>query len=191
MQIKLDGLRSDEMKGHISIKHSLEVFHASSDTETIRQYVIKNIAAIKDYKAIVLVADKMKAYESFQHDRESFYNAMCGQLLKRILHTHEESYIVISRKDANLGVQKNLNAEIDRLRLEFFEEHGYDVVTKMNFEHNPHYSHSVLQIADYFAWIVFQMFEYNNKMYYELVKERLSFIHDIFNKKIYTKENPL
>ena len=139
----------------------------------------------------MLVADKEQAYEGFKRDRESFYNAMCGQLLKRILHTHEECSVIISRKDANLGIQENLNSEIDRLRLEYVEETGIDVLVKFNFEHNPHYSHSALQIADYVAWSVFRVFEDGERKYYEVLRDRISFIQDIFNKKVYTKENPL
>jgi hypothetical protein len=191
LNVKLSGITSPDFAKNLSIKHSFEVFHASSDTEPIRQYVFNRIADMTDFKALILVAEKLKAYDSFQRDRESFYNAMCGQLLKRVLHTHEECSIVISRKDANLGIQKNLNAEIDRLRLEYFEEHGIEVKTKFNFEHNPHYSHSALQIADYLAFAVFKVFENGERKYFDRVKGKISFIQDIFNKKVYTKENPL
>jgi hypothetical protein len=191
LNAKLAGLASTDLANHLSIKHSLEVFHASSDTEPIRQYVYRRIADMTDFKALILVAEKLKAYDSFQKNRDSFYNAMCGQLLKRVLHTHEECSIVISRKDSNLGIQKNLNTEIDRLRLEYFEEHGIEVKTRFNFEHNPHYSHSALQIADYLAFSVFKVFENKERKYFELVKGQISFIQDIFNKKVYTKENPL
>lgn len=188
---KLQGIRSESLRKHLSVKRSLEVFHASSDSEPLRSYILEAIKNITGFKGLMLVADKNKVYEGFKRDRENFYNAMCGQLLKRVLHTHVECSIIISRKDSNLGIQKNLNAEIDRLRLEFFEEHGTEVKTKLSFEHNPHYSHSVLQVADYLGWAVFQVFENNERKYFDVIKDKVSFIHDIFNKKVYTKENPL
>jgi len=62
---------------------------------------------------------------------------------------------------------------------------------KLSYFHNPHYSHGGLQVADYIAFAVFQVYERQNRQWYELVKVKIGRIHDICNKKYFTRSNPL
>ncbi len=191
LKFKLKCLTSADIIPHITMRDSLEVLHASNDPVIFRDIFFKEIASMSDFKSLILVAEKLKAYEGYLRNPELFYNGMCGELLKRILHTHEYCDIVLSRKDKKLGIQKNLNAEIERLKVEFFNKYGITVNPKLEFYHNPYYSHSALQIADYIGWAVSGVFERSDRKYYDIIKSKISFIQDIFNRVVYTKQNPL
>lgn len=191
LKFKLNCLTSKEIIPHITMRDSLEVLHASNDPVIFRDYFFKEIASMSDFKSLILVAEKLKAYEGYLRNPDAFYNGMCGELLKRILHTYEYCDIILSKKDKKLEIQKNLNAEIERLRAGFFNKYGITVNPRLEFYHNPYYSHSALQIADYIGWAVSGVFEKADRKYYDIIKTKVSFIQDIFNRVVYTKENPL
>ncbi len=85
-----------------------------------------------------------------------------------------------------------MQAEVDRLRLEFLGSHpALQQDVQVSYQHNPHYTHTGLQIADYVAYSVFQHFEFGKHCYLELIKNKIGHIHDICNKKHFTRSNPL
>lgn len=191
LKFKLKCLSSTEISPFITMRDSLEILHASNDPVVFRNHFFNEISTMSGFKSLVLVADKLKAYEGYLRNPEMFYNGMCGELLKRILHTYEYSDIVLSKKDSKLQIQKNLNEEVERLKNSFFTKYGITVNPRLEFYHNPHYSHSALQIADYIAWAVASVFERSDRRYYDIIKSKISIVQDIFNRVMYTKENPL
>lgn len=120
------------------------------------------------------------------------YGVMTGQLLKNICHQAESTEIIFSRKDSRLKLRQELEVEVERIRLSYLNNHqGLKSDFKLIYFHNPHYSHSGLQIADYVAYAVFQVFERNNWQWYKMVKNKIGKVHDICNKKYFTRSNPL
>ncbi len=175
-----------------SPQYALNAFHAQTDYPAVRRkfYEWMRDCAL-DLKISVIVADKLKAYSQLQRDAGRFYTTIAGQLLKRFLHTAEDVEVIFSRRDASLKTRERLNLVVDTVRLSFMQEHGLDSKTVVRYYHNPHYSHGGLQIADYVAYAVFQALEYGKRDWYEIIKDRIGYIQDIFNKKSYSRSNPL
>jgi len=67
--------------------------------------------------------------------------------------------------------------------LDFAKKQKIPYQSLLVYHHNPHYTHGGLQIADYLAYAIFQVFERKNRYWYEIIKERVGYIQDIFNKK--------
>lgn len=143
-----------------------------------------------DLKISVIVAEKLKAYPQLQRDAGRLYATVAGQLLKRFLHTAEGIEVIFSRRDASLKAREGLNLVVDTLRIAYAKDHELEPKTTVSYHHNPHYTHSGLQIADYVAYAVFQAFEKGDRQWYEVIKNRVGYIQDIFNKKSYTRGNP-
>lgn len=85
-----------------------------------------------------------------------------------------------------------METEVERVRLEYLEQHPtLNKSFMLSYQHNPHYTHGGLQVADYIAYAVFQVYENLNERWYRLVQNKIGKIHDICNKKYFTKSNPL
>jgi hypothetical protein len=113
-------------------------------------------------------------------------------LLKDLCHQVENTEIIFSRKDSKLKLRQELETEVERVRLDYLTKHPKLIPTlKLNYFHNPHYTHGGLQIADYVSHAIFQLFENKNRELYETIKGKIGRIHDICNKKYFTQSNPL
>ena len=189
---RLEILNNKKLSLLFSPSYSLNSFHAQTDYPEVRLEFFKWIAECRlDLKITVIVADKLKSYTTLQHDPGRLYATVAGQLLKRSLHNAENIEVIFSRRDASLKTRERLKKIVDKLRLDFAKKQKIPYQSLLVYHHNPHYTHGGLQIADYLAYAIFQVFERKNRYWYEIIKERVGYIQDIFNKKSYSKDNPL
>ncbi|MDO8609170.1 MAG: DUF3800 domain-containing protein [bacterium] len=191
-KLRLSILQNSELTSKFSPSYSLDTFHAQTDYPEVKRafYNWINLTNI-EMKITVVVAEKLKAYSTLQQNPNKLYGTIAGQLLKRTLHNAQNFEVIFSRRDSSLKSKENLQKIIDVQRLSFIQTHKINTNAQLVYHHNPHYSHGGLQIADYIAYAVFQVFERKNRMWYEMIKNRIGYIQDIFNKKSYSKDNPL
>lgn len=191
-ECRLGMLKDSTLTQTFSPQYALNAFHAQTDYPIVRK---KFYEWIRDnpsqLKTSVIVADKLKAYRQLQRDPGRFYATTAGQLLKRFLHIAEDVEVIFSRRDSSLKTRERLNLVIDTVRLNFAQEHAFIPRTVVRYYHNPHYTHGGLQIADYIAYAVYQAFEHGKTEWYDIIKNRIGYIQDIFNKKSYSRSNPL
>jgi len=117
---------------------------------------------------------------------------MAGQLLKNLAHQVSNTEIIFSRKDSKLKLRQELQLEVERVRLDYMQQHPkLHSTLDLRYYHNPHYSHGGLQIADYVSYAVFQVFEHGKREWYEVIKNKIGKIQDICNKKYFTRSNLL
>lgn len=188
---KVNLLKDDNLKGIFSPAYSLDTFHAHSDYPIIREkfYHYINMLSIK---IDVIVIEKLKCFEQLKRNPGKLYGVMAGQLLKNICHQSIKTEIIFSRKDSKLKLRKEMELEVERVRLEYLNTHpDLQAQILVSYQHNPHYTHGGLQIADYIAYAVFQVFENGNLELYEIIKNKIGKIQDICNKKYFTRSNPL
>jgi hypothetical protein len=191
-QKRLEILKNVDLSSKFSPSYSLDSFHAQTDYQEVREEFFQWIGGTDlDLKISVIAAEKLKAYAVLQHDPGRFYAVVAGQLLKRILHNAENIEVIFSRRDASLKTKERLQEIVERQRLIFITERKIEKKTQLIYHHNPHYTHGGLQVADYIAYAIFQLFENNNRQWYEIIKKRIGYIQDLFNKKSYSKTNPL
>ena len=184
-------LRDVGLKQIFSPAYALDSFHAQTDYPQVKERFYKFICGL-DVKIDVLVVEKMKCYETLLRNPARLYGVMAGQLLKNICHQSEQTEIIFSRKDSKLKLRQELEVEVERIRLEYLDQHpSLKSRVIVNYRHNPHYTHGGLQIADYVSHAVFQVFENNNRGWYDLLRDKIGKIQDICNKKYFTRSNPL
>ena len=191
VEFRLSLLKDKSLIGLFSPAYTLDAFHAHIDYPQVRERFLSLIANM-DIKVDVLVVEKALCYEPLKRNPSKMYGVMSGQLIKNICHQTENTEIVFSRKDSKLKLRKELETEVERIRLEYLTNHPkLKPNLSLVYYHNPHYTHGGLQIADYIAYAVFQVFENGNRTLYELVKNRIGKVQDICNQKYFTKSNPL
>ena len=191
-EFRLKLLKNESLIETFSPAYSLNAFHAQTDYPVVRKLFFEWIRDCPlKLKISVIVAEKLKAYSQLQRDPRRLYATVAGQLLKRFLHTAEDIEVIFSRRDASLKARERLNLVVDTLRIAYIKNHEIEPKTTVHYHHNPHYTHGGLQIADYIAYAIFQVFERENREWYEIVKKRIGYIQDIFNKKSYSQGSPL
>lgn len=190
-KFKYELLHDTELTRLFSSAYTLDAFHAHHDYPEVRRRFYGLIAAL-DVKIDVLVVDKLQCFPVLKQNPGKLYGVMAGQLLKTICHQAENTEVIFSRKDSKLKSRQEIEVEVEKARLEYLQKNPQlDSHFKLSYNHNPHYTHAGLQIADYVAYAVFQVFERNDRELYDLIKEKISRIHDICNKKYFTRSNPL
>ncbi|MBI4128248.1 MAG: DUF3800 domain-containing protein [Parcubacteria group bacterium] len=189
---RLKMLRDPSLTEKFSPAYSLNAFHAQTDYLGVKQKFYEWIRDnTLDLKITVIVAEKLKAYPQLQRDTGRLYATVAGQLLKRFLHSEEQVEVIFSRRDASLKTRERLQLVVDTLRLDFAEKNKIVPAANVVYHHNPHYTHGGLQIADYIAHAIFQIYEKENRKWWEIIKTRVGYVQDIFNKKSYSRGNPL
>jgi len=174
-----------------SSAYTLDAFHAQNDYPEVRERFYDFIKTL-DVKIDVIVVEKLKCYTPLQLNPGKMYGVMAGQLLKNICHQSNNTEIIFSRKDSKLKLQKELEAEVEKVRLDYLQNHpNLDAKYSLSYFHNAHYAHGGLQVADYISYAIFQVFEKDNRKWFEMVKNNIGKIQDICNKKYFTRSNPL
>ena len=190
-EFRLSLLKDPTLSSFFSSGYSLDAFHAQIDYPQVKERFYQHITALP-IKIDVIVVEKLLCYEALKENPGKLYGVMSGQLLKNLCHQAENTEIIFSRKDSKLKLRQELETEVERVRLDYLEKHPtLEPNLTLKYFHNPHYSHGGLQIADYIAYAVYQVFERQNIQWYEIVKNKIGRIQDICNKKYFTRSNPL
>ncbi|HLB32323.1 MAG TPA: DUF3800 domain-containing protein [Patescibacteria group bacterium] len=186
-------LHDQKLKKIFSSSYTLDVFHAHVDYLEVRELFYTFIAGLsEEIKLDIIVVEKLKCFTPLQQNPGKMYGIMAGQLLKNICHQSNNTEVIFSRKDSKLKLQKELEGEVEKIRLDYLQKHPrLDAKYSLKYHHNPHYTHGALQIADYVSYAAYQVFENNNRQFYEIIKGKIGKIHDICNKKYFTRSNPL
>ena len=190
-EFRLSLLKDKSLSKIFSSGYSLDAFHAQIDYPEVKERFYQHILTLP-IKIDVIVVEKLICYEALKQNPAKLYGVMSGQLLKNLCHQAENTELIFSRKDSKLKLRQELEAEVERVRLDYLEQHpNLAPNLTLKYFHNPHYSHGGLQIADYIAYAIFQVFERENIQWYEIVKNKIGRIQDICNKRYFTRSNPL
>lgn len=190
-EFRLSLLKDSRLASIFSSAYTLDSFHAQIDYPKVKERFYKFINTL-DVKIDVLVIEKLKCFTALKQSPGKLYGVMAGQLIKNLTHQSDRTEIIFSRKDSKLKLRQELETEVERVRIEYMQGHpNLHPSLKLSYYHNPHYSHGGLQVADYVAFSVFQVFERRVWKWYEIIKDKIGKIHDICNKKYFTRSNPL
>ncbi|MFH1864140.1 MAG: DUF3800 domain-containing protein [bacterium] len=190
-EFRLSLLKDEKLTKIFSSAYTLDTFHAQTDYPEVKEKFYQFILEL-EVKIDVLVVEKLKTHDSLKQRPGKMYGVMSGQLIKNLCHQVESTEIIFSRKDSKLKLRQELETEVERVRLEYLDKHPkLKPNLKLSYFHNPHYSHGGLQVADYAAYAVAQVFERKNRQWYKIVKNKIGKIQDICNKKYFTRSNPL
>lgn len=188
---KVELLKESILSSKFSTSYTLDSFHAQIDYPEVKERFYRFINDL-EIKIDVIVVDKLKCYPNLKENPQKMYGVMAGQLLKNLTHQSEKAEIIFSRKDSKLKLRQELEGEVSKARFDYLAKHpNLNPEFELSYHHNPHYTHCGLQIADYIAYAVYQVYERNNLQWYKLIVGKIGRIHDICNKKIFSRSNPL
>lgn len=177
-----------------SIQGTHVAFHAKNDVPEVREKVFKMIEPL-DFKAEFVVARKRLDVFTKRHKRSEdvFYNELISRLFENKL--HKQDNVIYFSKRGNRLKQAHLANALQTAALNFEQKYQIKANTGKEIYIQVPSDEPCLQIADYLNWAVQRAFLRSDMRYYNFVKEKISFICDIYDfdkypKNFYGKGNP-
>lgn len=176
----------------LSADYALDSFHANHDKEIIRRAFYEYISGLKGIEVHVIVVEKTSCTETLQRNPLTMYGLMSGLLLQGMAHQDNQAEIIFSRQDKRKQFKEQLELEVERIREYYWAKHKRPPEgINLRYQHNPHYSHAGLQIADYVAFATFRHFETNDSKYLASIQGNVRHIYHFNNKEHFTLSRPL
>lgn len=182
------------LKSIPSIKKSIQCFHAKDDCPEVREKVYKLLKTM-DFKAQFVVARKRLDIFKKRHSKNenTFYNEIATRLLENKL--HQNNNIIYFAKRGSKNRQKLLEQAVRSAVLNFESKHGLKIETNSEILVQVPTGEPCIQVVDYMNWAVQRAFTKGEQRYYDFVKNKISFICDIYDfdkypNNFYSKSNP-
>lgn len=177
-----------------SLEKTKTSFHAKDDIPEIREKVFRKIALL-DFKAEFFVARKIESIFTGRHKGKEnlFYDDLIAKLFENKLHKSDKSVIYFATR-GNKTRQKPLEEAIEKAKLTFEKKWGIKTNGHIEILPQSPAGEPCLQIADYMNWAVQRLFLKQEKRFYGLVEDKVSFLVDIYDfdrypKNYYTRKN--
>jgi len=177
-----------------SVKKSLLHFHATDDCSEVRQEVYKCISML-NFKSQFVIARKIEGvFKKYGCDENRFYDTLISKLFKNVLHKAENNFIYFSKRGSK-NRQEPLERAIAHAK-DLFERRFLIKIRSNTFvQSQVATGEPCLQVIDYINWAVYRVFVKREMRYYNFIKDKVSFIWDIYDttypKNFYNKSNEL
>ncbi len=178
-----------------SLKKSLIHFHATDDCAEVRQEVYKCISSL-NFKSQFVVARKIEGvFRKYDCNENKFYDTLISYLFKNILHRAENNFIYFSKRGSS-NRQEPLEKAIEHAKGLFEKKFFIKIGSKAFVQSQVPTGEPCLQIIDYMNWAIYRVFTKGEMRYYNFVKDKVSFIWDIYDttkypKNFYSRTNDL
>jgi hypothetical protein len=174
--------------------------HATDDLPEIRKQFFDLIKTINCSFEAVVGRKSIERFVTKHKEREEyFYADLLSHLLKNKLSKHDKLVLNISERGQSTK-NANLTLALKKAEQRFLaNENGKTLKTKVLFEVQSPTNEPLLNLADYLCWAVQRVFEKGEIRYYNLVKEKISLVIDLYDKEHYenwgnyydNRKNPL
>jgi len=175
--------------------------HATDDIPEVRMKFFELIKTINCSFECVVAEKNIERYETKHKGKEEyFYADLLSHLLKNKLQTNNKLVLHVSERGKST---KNNNLDLAlKKAIQRFENNDKketnEVSTQVIFNVNYPTNEPMLNLADYFCWVVQRVFEKGETRYYEYLKDKISLVIDLYDtknykdfKNYYTQKNPL
>ncbi len=194
IRLKEEIITDEYLQAIPSLTKTKIAFHAKDDAPEVREKVFKLLKTL-DYKAEFIVARKRLDIFIKRHkkDEDIFYNELIARLFERKL--HKQNNVIYFSKRGNKLKQKHIESAIQTAVINFEYKHNTKVESDTKVLVQVPSDEPCLQIIDYMNWIVQRAFIRQEMRYFDYLREKVSFICDIYDfdkypNSFYSKSNP-
>jgi hypothetical protein len=144
--------------------------HAVKESPRIRLKLLNELAR-HDISILTIYLNKQKIYTTKKDEKPIFYNLITNILLdriigKRLVPTTRPIMLIASRRETNKYFNDNF-----KTYLESQIERNHKLKLQVQIK-TPHHEKS-LQVVDFAAWAIFRKHEYDDELYYNVIKSRV------------------
>lgn len=194
LKLKEEVIADEYLQAIPSLTKTKIAFHAKDDAPEIREKVFKLLKKL-DFKAEFVVARKRLDVFIKRHkkDEDIFYNEIVSRLFERKL--HKQNNVIYFSKRGNKSKQKHLESAIQTALINYEKKSNTKIEVDTKILIQVPSDEPCLQIIDYMNWIVQRAFIRQEMRYFDYLKEKISFVCDIYDfdkypKSFYNKVNP-
>lgn len=188
-------IASDEYYSQIpSIKNTAKMFHANKDCAEVREKVFRLLKK-SDWNFYCIVARKSldRFIRKFDLNSAKIYEYLVASLLENRLHQYSEIDCYFSAM-GNTVRKQNMENAIKNAITRFEKKWGKKNENNIRVFIQQSKEMPLLQACDYVLWTIQRVFESGDFRFYNFLKDKISFVYDIFGNypNIYFKPtNPL
>jgi len=201
----------EEISNSIFLDHRIEkrissrsgfFFHCSDDTAEIRRYFFNYIRTLNCSFKMIVARKIQNYYDDSSHnfqDESNFYSVLLSHLLKGNLQQIQTINLNISergRTTNNKNIDKAIQNAINLIKTKPNLRTPVNTVIKYRVQKAS--LEPLLSIVDYFCWAVQRVFEKGEIEYFDMVRDKVYLVYDIYDtknysqsKNYYTLKNPL
>lgn len=149
------------------IKIKSWIFHSFKESPQTISKLLKLLSE-KDIKIMSLILDKQKSYLYLHESKHFIYNRVVNILIdmiisNKLLPNNEKIIFIASRRETSKTLNENFlsyleHKHIDRPNIEFHIETPQE---------------KWLQLADCVCYSIYQKYEHNNKIYYDIINSKI------------------
>ncbi len=158
--------------------------HATDDIPEIRKDFFDLIKTIDcSLEAVVGRKSIERFVTRHKEKQEYFYADLLSHLLKNKFQKHEKLVLHVSERGQSTK-HTNLNLALEKAKQRFTEKKpDVEMKTKIVFDVQPPTREPLLNLADYMCWAVQRVFEKGEVRYYNLIKEKISLVVDLYDEE--------
>lgn len=182
-------------------KHGGYFLHAKNDIGEIRKEVFDFILNSNvSFEAVVSTKDYIRFERKYSRMENYIYADTLSFLLKNKLFSNQKLVLNIAERGSSTKNQ-NLDLALKKAKQRIQsnpKNKGKELTTEVKFNIQSPHTEPILNIADYFCWVVQRVFERGELRYYNYIKDKISTVIDIHDsnnyenyKNYYDKKNPL
>jgi Protein of unknown function (DUF3800) len=161
--------------------------HATDDIPEIRKQFFDLIKTIDCSLEVIVGRKSIERFETKHKGKEEyFYADLLSHLLKNKLSAHERVVLNISERGKSTK-HTNLHLALLKAKQRYaIKNSDAEIRTNVVFEVKSPTSEPLLNLADYLCWAVQRVFEKGEVRYYNLIKEKIQLVVDLYDKENYT-----
>lgn len=176
-------------------------FHAKDDVPEIRDRFLRFIHSL-DVSFEAVVARKIPSlYRTKHQSNEAYlYADLLSHLMKNKFEKHEKLVLNVASR-GKCTKNANLDLALKKAKERFYNKHPEKhEKSKVIFAVWQPTNEPLLNVADYFCWVVQRVFEKGEMRFYNFLKDKISLVIDLYDfdnygssnwKNYYGKNNPL
>ncbi len=158
--------------------------HATDDLPEIRKEFFDLIKTIDcSLEAVVGRKSIERFVTRHKEKQEYFYADLLSHLLKNKFQKHDKLVLHVSERGQSTK-HTNLNLALEKAKQRFMEMKPEKTLkTNIVFDVQPPTREPLLNLADYMCWAVQRVFEKGEIRYYNLIKEKISLVVDLYDQE--------
>lgn len=166
----------NQIHSDLRVKYSQtrNCLHAQRESSQTRIKLLKKLAEY-DVQVFYIAVDKFKLKNLGRANKSDFYNFVTRLLLDHIAEkghiTSSDVDLIVSRRETSRYLNERFKKWVSEIG-----EHKKRI--NLNISVSMPYEEKCLQIVDFVCWSVFRKFEYEDNIYLDLIKEKISVAHN-------------
>jgi len=158
--------------------------HATDDLPEIRKEFFELIKTIDCSLEVVVGRKSIERFVTRHKEKqEYFYADLLSHLLKNKFQKHNKLVLHVSERGQSTK-HTNLSLALAKAKQRFIEKNDEaKIKTEVVFDVQPPTREPLLNLADYLCWSVQRVFEKGEIRYYNLIKEKISLVVDLYDEE--------